>query len=213
MSRLLAALQETVEGDYQVMVRLDSDDVTAAQYPRTNRTTYAQGARIGFSGSLNELAKDAYRLGYSHVALFGDDVLPSTKGWDLKLIASLRNRVGVAYGSDGLESKHGADLPTHVVLPIEIFERLGWVALPQVRHLFSDNVWRELGQGVGNFQYLPDVKLTHLHPWADKARMDVTYKAANDAKQRKVDKIAFDMWVSSGQRDIHVEMLKAGRVE
>ena len=74
-----------------------------------------------------------------------------------------------------------------------MYKRLGWIALPALRHLFCDNVWRELGKAT-NFVYLPDVKLTHLHRWNKSAPDDKTYQEANDKNKRAIDKEAFDLW-------------------
>lgn len=190
LKRLAKALEETCTTEYKLFARLDDDDKSV--YPELNNTTYLTGPRIFFAASVNELAALALEEGYTHVAILGDDVLPETKGWDEKLINALLE-LGVAYGSDGLEHLHGPDLPTHVVVPIEMYKRLGWLGLPALRHLFCDNVWRELGK-LTNFIYLPDVKLTHLHRWNKAAPDDKTYQEANDKDKRELDRIAFETW-------------------
>ena len=75
-----------------------------------------------------------------------------------------------------------------------MYRRLGWIALPALRHLYCDNVWRELGHGIGNLVYRPDVKLTHLHRWNRKAPDDQTYREANDKRRREDDRRAFETW-------------------
>ena len=190
LRRLAKALEETCTTDYELMVRLDNDD--EAEYERLDGVTYLVGPRIFFAASVNELAKDASNRGFTHLAILGDDVLPETVGWDEKLIGSL-DGLGVAYGSDGLEHLHGEDLPTHVVVPIEMYQRLGWIGLPTLRHLFCDNVWRELGKAT-KFVYNADVKLSHLHRWNNAAPDDKTYQEANDKVKRDKDKRAFENW-------------------
>lgn len=190
LERLAKALQETCTTEYTLFARLDNDDESV--YPELPNTRYLVGDRIFFAASVNELAELALNENYTHVAILGDDVLPETKGWDEKLIKALP-KLGVAYGSDGLEHLHGPDLPTHVVVPIEMYKRLGWLGLPTLRHLFCDNVWRELGK-LTNFIYLPDVKLSHLHRWNNAAPDDKTYQEANDKSKRELDKAAFEAW-------------------
>lgn len=109
------------------------------------------------------------------------------------MIAALNNKLGVVYGSDGLEHLHGEDLPTHVVVPIEMYQKLGWIGLPTSRHLFLDNAWRELGK-LTKFIYLKDVKLSHLHRWNKAAPNDETYEEANDKVKRENDRLAFETW-------------------
>ena len=190
LKRLSTAVKKTATGDYHIFARLDDDD--KSNYPELDNVTYIVGSRIFFAASVNELAETALNHGYTHIAILGDDVLPETKGWDEKMISALPE-LGVVYGSDGLEHLHGEDLPTHVVVPIEMYKRLGWIALPTLRHLFCDNVWRELGK-LTNFIYLKDVKLTHLHRWNKAAPDDEIYQEANDKRKRELDKAAFEAW-------------------
>ena len=188
--RLAKALKETCTVEYQLFARIDYDD--NSDYPELENTTYLVGERIFYAKSVNEVAGVALDQGFTHIAILGDDVLPETVGWDQKMIDAIPE-LGIAYGSDGLEHLHGEDLPTHVVVPIEMYERLGWIALPELRHLFCDNVWRELGK-LTKFVYLPDVKLTHLHRWNKAAPDDTTYREANDKIKREADRIAFETW-------------------
>lgn len=190
LKRLAEAARKTCTTDYEIFARLDDDDT--AEYPPLDNVTYIVGPRIFFAASLNELSAIAAEKGFTHIAILGDDVLPETKGWDEAMINALPD-LGVAYGSDGLENLHGQDLPTHVVVPIEMYKRLGWLGLPTLRHLFCDNVWRELGK-MTTFKYLPNVKLTHLHRWNQTAPDDKTYQEANDKIKRDLDKAAFEAW-------------------
>lgn len=190
LERLAKAASKTCTTEYKIFARLDEDDPSS--YPEIDNVSYVVGPRIFFSASLNELAEIAKNDGYTHLALLGDDVLPETKGWDSMLISSIPE-LGVAYGSDGLEKLHGEDLPTHVVVPTEMYKRLGWIGLPTTRHLFCDNVWRELGK-ITKFVYLPSVHLTHLHRWNKTAPDDITYQEANDKTKRDIDKAAFETW-------------------
>ena len=190
LKRLATALAETCSVEYKLLARLDNDDKSV--YPELENTEYLVGDRIFFAASVNELAKIAKDQGFTHIAILGDDVLPQTVGWDKMMIDALPG-LGVAYGSDGLEHLHGQDLPTHVVVPIEMYDRLGWLGLPTLRHLFCDNVWRELGK-LTNFVYVPEAKLTHLHRWNKSAPDDKTYQEANDKKKRELDRRAFEEW-------------------
>jgi hypothetical protein len=193
LKRLSDALKNTCTGNYQLMARLDNDDPALGEYLELDDIQFLVGDRIFFTSSVNELAQIADEEEYTHIAILGDDVLPETVGWDEKMISALNDELGVVYGSDGLEDLHGPDLPTHVVVPIEMYQKLGWIGLPTSRHLFLDNAWRELGK-LTNFIYLKDVKLTHLHRWNKSAPNDETYEEANDKVKREHDRLAFETW-------------------
>jgi hypothetical protein len=193
LERLAKALKETCTGDYVLFARLDNDDPKLGEYLQIDDVEFIVDKRIFFTASVNELAELASEQGFSHIAILGDDVLPETKGWDQKMISALDSELGVVYGSDGLEHLHGKDLPTHVVVPIEMYQKLGWIGLPTSRHLFLDNAWRELGK-LTKFIYLRNVKLSHLHRWNKAAPNDETYEEANDKEKREHDKLAFETW-------------------
>lgn len=196
LKRLTAAVESTTEGRARIFARIDDDDRERDRYLALNlNISLVLGPRIFFGRSVNELAAFATRAGATRLAMFGDDVVPETPGWDRMLIDALGDRLGVAYGSDGLEHLHGPDLPTHYVTQTEVYRRLGWLVLPTLRHLFADNVAREIGKGLSNFQYIPEAKLPHLHPWAHpEVVRDQTYREANDKRRRRDDKAAFELW-------------------
>lgn len=196
LERLVAAIRSTVAREYAVYTYIDDDDPSAGDYAplAASDVNMTIGPRVFYAAAVNELAAIAVKDGCTYLAMFGDDVVPETVGWDEQLVDALDGRVGIAYGSDGLEHLHGPDLPTHFVTTAETYRRLGWVVLPTLRHLFADNVARELGRGVGNFRYLPDVKLPHLHRWNKAAPDDDTYREANDKRKRVLDRRAFEQW-------------------
>jgi hypothetical protein len=204
LERLANAAKKTCLSDYEILARIDEDDKSV--YPELENVRYIYGPRIFFAASVNETAEIAAQEDFTHFAILGDDVLPESKGWDVSLMNAVPE-MGVAYGSDGLEDLHGKDLPTHVVVPVDMYKKLGWIALPTLRHLFCDNVWRELGK-ITKFIYLPDVHLTHLHRWNKSAPDDKTYQEANDKVKRDADRKAFEDWRDGDGLQIAKEALK-----
>lgn len=198
LRRLIAAIAQTASGDYCIYTRVDDDDPTLADYVTIEGAVITTGPRVFFGPSLNELWPLADADGCTHLAMFGDDVVPETVGWDRLLVDALGDRLGVAYGSDGLEHKHSSDLPTHYVMQTEIARRLGWFYLPTLEHLFGDDVAREIGKGLGNFQYVPTAKLSHMHRWAGLAPDDLTYQEANSRARYRHDRAAFQAWRDGG---------------
>lgn len=194
--------------DWHLYLRLDYDDMEAPRYDKIldefahygNKITVSHGNRVGFGPSLNELAALAERDGMSHVGMFGDDVLPVDHGWDAELVEVLGDDLGVAYGDDGLRHKHHPDLPTHYVTQTEVYRRLGYLAPPTIRHLFLDNVARDVGRYLGNFVFVP-VSIKHLHPWGEGEQInDRTYQeGGRNAKIRSADRRAYIRW--AGDRE------------
>lgn len=195
--RLRDAVNATTT-DARIYTRVDDDDPHVDEYATIPGVTMYRGPRIFYGASVNELARHAVNDGATHLAMFGDDVVPQTDGWDRMLIDALGGRLGIAYGDDGLRDKHAPDLPTHYVTQAEVFTRLGWLVLPTLRHLFADDVARELGKGLNNLVYVDEVKLEHRHRWVGKAPDDLTYREANDKRKREIDRHAYQAWRSGG---------------
>lgn len=194
--------------DWHLYLRLDYDDPAWDGYEKVlaewshyqNQITVVQGERVRFGPSLNELAARADRDGMSHVGMFGDDVVPVSHGWDAALVEGLGDNLGVAYGDDGLRDKHQPDLPTHYVTQTEVYRRLGYLSPPTIRHLFLDNVARDVGRYLKNFVFVP-VEIRHLHPWAEGEQInDRTYQeGGRNAKIRSADRKAYLRWAGNGE--------------
>lgn len=202
LKRFIESTFETAH-NARIYIRLDEDDPALEAYQMVLDTLDGEewatrgvvGPRTGFASSMNELAELAESDGMSHVGMFGDDVEPITPGWDLALTTALGGRLGVAYGDDGLRKKHAPDLPTHYVTQIEVYRRLGYLAPPTIRHLFLDNVARDIGRVLKNFQYVP-VLLKHHHPWAEGEHLhDSTYaEGGRNSDLRLQDQRAYIQW-------------------
>lgn len=201
LKRFINATGDTAD-DSRIYLRLDDDDPALREYLQmlefnawTDHISVHVGVRIGFAASMNELAAHAANDGMSHVGMFGDDVEPITPGWDTALVGALDGRLGVAYGDDGLRRKHAPDLPTHYVTQTEVFNRLGYLAPPTIRHLFLDNVARDVGKVLKNFKYVP-VRLTHHHPWAEGEDLhDSTYaEGGRNSDLRLADHRSYLLW-------------------
>lgn len=200
LRRFLEATAETAQGDYRVYVRLDDDDPTLDGYmdvleDHLDKTLVEIGPRTGFAASLNESAAAADRDGCFYVSMFGDDVVPKSPGWDVKLTEALGGTLGVAYGDDGLRDKHAKDLPTHYITQTSVYRRLGYLAPPGIKHLFLDNVARDIGRQLGRFIFVP-VLIQHLHPWAEGEQIDdTTYQeGGRNPEIRKSDLRAYQKW-------------------
>lgn len=192
-------------------VRLDDDDVCVPTYlgmDLGSQVRYRIGPRTKLAASWNELAEVTLSQGagdaprYTHLALWGDDVVPETQAWDKAFIARLlEDGPGYAYSRDGIWD-HTFDqqvpgqlvLPTACVMSREIAEAMGYVSMPGLVHLCIDVGWRDLGVAAGCLFYEPTVMIRHLHRLVG-ALDDDTYREANDDQaQVHGDNLAYTKW-------------------
>jgi hypothetical protein len=198
LARLAAAVAATTAGRATVLGLVDDDDPCRGSYVEIGRQrgcSVQVGPRRGLVEWTNLAAAQllAGDQPPTWLATLGDDHVPRTAGWDLKLIDAVHrlNGPGFAYGNDLLQ---GQRLPTAWVVHASIVRALGWMMLPTVGHMYPDNAIAELGQATGRLAYAPDVVIEHLHPAAGKAPVDASYAASNAAAQFVADQAQFDRW-------------------
>lgn len=188
---------ETCEGDTELVILVDDDDVDLGEYLQDSREigTYHMivGPRRRIGPTLNwfapELAERAFALGF-----MGDDHRPRTKGWDVTYVEALRELgTGVVYGDDLIM---GEQIPTQVALTSDIVLATGYFVPVGMIHLWLDNVWKSLGEALGAIRYLPQVIVEHMHPIAGKGEWDDSYRENNADAVFDADRLRYEEWKS-----------------
>lgn len=159
VERLVQRCALTCQGDTRLHFAFDDDDEhLEASIKATGGHRYTVGPRDTLTGWTNALAKrhkDADALGS-----IGDDMVPVTHGWDVRLLEALPAGGGFAYPND----KRRTDIPEAVLISAPIIAALGWMALPTSTHWYIDNTWRDLGMGGRCLAYCDQVIVEHRHP-------------------------------------------------
>lgn len=186
-AELLGEVLETSD-DTEIIFGLDDDDKSV--YPTQVLEAAEINPRLRMGGTLNLLAKK-HADNYDYIGFMGDDHRPRTQGWDRILCDAIGDKPGVAYGDDLLQ---GANLPTAVVLSSSIVRKIGYMVPPVLVHMYMDNFWKELGEGLNNIQYRPDVVIEHLHYLAGKAINDLQYQEVNSAAVYEKDRISYEAY-------------------
>jgi hypothetical protein len=179
---LVQAFKDTCTANTLLCFVVDEDDPTRLEYMAI--TGPSVGIALTPSHNMVQalnfasvtLAKDdsaPFAFGF-----MGDDHRPRTLGWDAKYLDTLRSMgTGIVYGDDLFQ---GEQLPTQAAMTTDIIQALGYMAPPDLVHMYVDNFWRDLGRAVGCLRYLPDVVVEHMHPVAGKADWDEGHARVND---------------------------------
>lgn len=178
-----------------------TDDDDPSEYIVPNKVILEVNPRMRMNGTLNFIA-DKYCYDYDYLVFLGDDHRPRTEHWDLKLFESIEDlKYGIAYGNDLLQ---GENLPTAVMQDARIVRTLGYFSPPKQKHLFLDNFWKDLGTELGTLVYSPDVIIEHLHPFANKAKMDAGYAEVNDREMYIYDQLMYEEYkITQWQKDLY----------
>ena len=123
---------------------------------------------------LNETSAVLAEDGYDQIGFIGDDHLPRTEGWDQRIVDTLEQMgTGIVYTNDLLQ---GEKLPTVAFMTSDIITTLGYMAPPDLQHMYVDDFWLDIGRAIDRITYLDDVVIEHMHPLAGKANMDASYE-------------------------------------
>ena len=214
LNELAHAVNKTTSGRAEVLGLVDFDDPQRAAYKALPCRIWT-GTRRSLSGWTNYAAQvllhpenDADDTAPRYLASLGDDHRPRTADWDLRLIEAIEaNRApGWAYGNDLFA---GPALPTAWVVSAELVHALGWLMLPGCEHMYVDNAVKALGEATGRLAYVPGVVIEHMHPLADKAGWDETYRASNSEQRYAADGAAFEAWRRGEQFTVDVATVLA----
>lgn len=201
-TRTLAELLIIVDGDDPKLTayRKVLYDLT---YPWVHWLSYDGDTGQGMVPGLNWGVSTSIAKRHDVVGFMGDDHRPRTLGWDALLEVPARTRI--AYGDDLLQRQ---SLPTAVAMPRRFVEALGFMAPPELKHLYVDNYWASLGAQVG-LEYVPGAVIEHMHPVAGKAEWDDEYKRVNDGALYQADANAFHKYVGEGRLEEDVQKILA----
>lgn len=128
-----------------------------------------------------------YHPNEDYYAILADDVVPTTFRWDI-ILKEAAGRDRIAWGYDG-----GCDetLPRHPFIGGDLVRKLGFIAVPGVKHWFVDNGWKDLSQALNCGEYRPEVRMTHMHYTIGKSPRDRTYDEQPDPR---TDEMTYRMW-------------------
>lgn len=177
VARLLAAMEGACEADTELIVGIDEDDPTASDYRELDcRILELPGHRGRLVGWLNHLALNC--TGEARfVGHIGDDNVPRSVGWDVRIIESLKSQgeIGFCFGDDLDPGRAPGSLSIHIFMTAEVIKRLGYMGPPSIQHMYVDPVWYAWGQAT-SIEFLPDVVLEHLHYSLGKSSPDESYQ-------------------------------------
>ena len=183
IARVWGAMQATCRGDTDLIVGLDTDDETRRAYPAGPIYAVRDGLQRHVTAWINELVMS--RLSeYDAVGHFGDDCVPRTEGWDVRIMAAL-GKTPLAFGND-LSATDKGNLPTHVFMRSAVARKLGYFAPPVFRHMWVDFAWLAWGDAAG-ITYLPEVVIEHMHFGEGKSGKDASNELSREYVQPDLD--------------------------
>jgi hypothetical protein len=108
------------------------------------------------------------------IALFGDDVVVETPGWNERMEEEFvwKDGIGVLYCCD---DRHDKELCAHPFVGMQMIKALGYAAYEKFFHYFVDTWLHDISKRVERLKYVKDVVIKHLHCDREKAPLDDVY--------------------------------------
>ena len=122
---------------------------------------------------------------YRFIGHFGDDQMPRTKGWDLRVMESLSENL-FCFGDDLYPGRPTGSLCCHIFADSAVIRELGYFGPPSIKHMYVDPVWLAWGEAT-SIEFLDSVILEHMHYSAGKSRVDETYAASYRETQHDLE--------------------------
>lgn len=126
------------------------------------------------------------------VGLLNDDFNFVTDHWDQKLISKLDGKNFVS-PNDRQPDRRAFMLPvTATAWSMDLIKTVGFPIYPDgMKHLFIDNLWRDLGLATGCWRLCANVIVEHHHVLWGKAQMDQTHEAVYNKKAWDYDEAIY----------------------
>lgn len=110
------------------------------------------------------------------VGILNDDHRPITEAWDQRVLSKL-NGSNIVSTNDGWVAPH--KICGAICFSGKILRTLGYMFLPGMHHLFSDDAWGFLFTRSHAHVTLMDVLVEHDHAYKNKAKQDKTFELIN----------------------------------
>jgi hypothetical protein len=195
-AQVVESFLSTTTADSSLCFVVDYDDPTKDAYPANDDriTTMVIDPPPGcMNAALNAGAASDFARGFDVIGFIGDDHRFRTKGWDDTMGRFLAEHKGIAYADDLFQRIR---LPTMWFVSRPIVDIFG-MGHPDLRHLWIDNYWRELGEAAGCLYYFEHIVIEHLHPAAGKAVWDENYLRVNSNEVADHDRGVYEAWRTS----------------
>ena len=196
--------------DTPLVVRIYEEDAKRKEYEGLNLPEswqiYVSNTKH-FSEAMNEFfARNPDEETYGFVA---DDIELTSEG-GLEHLEALATPFFIAYPNDTIQRER---LPTHWCVGGDLVRALNWFAPPFLKHNYTDNVWKLLGQNCGLLRYAPNVVFYHHHFIKNRAELNGGYDVTYDENKHMVgplverDAKAFQQYLSGDAFKMDVALL------
>ncbi len=158
-----------------------------------------QTKAVGMGDKVREwFASEHYDEATQFVGLLNDDHAPITEGWD-KLLVSKLDGTNFVSPNDRQPDRRAFMLPTTATAwSVDLIEAVGFPIYPtNMKHLFVDTLWLQLGKATGCWRMCANVIVEHHHVLWGKAPSDETHEKVYAKPAWDYDEFVFKQFMAN----------------
>ena len=161
---------KTTEGKSDVLVAINFDDNTYDDIKEKYPFIYEKVNPGSVLEILNQMSVK-YSKEYKYISFMEDDCNFVTEKWETSFINKLKDigDYGIVWGDDLVNRDYIVGLP---FLDSKIIDVLGYMSPPEIKYLWVDHFWKNLGADLGTLFYFPDIVVEHRHYSTGKRQKD-----------------------------------------
>lgn len=211
---------ERTEGSTPVWILIDDNDTSLSGYKQLKMPSQFTIVPTGNAITMGDKVRHVWDSisSMDWVGILNDDHRPKTLKWDQAVISQI-NGSNVVFTNDGYVNAQGPNrIAGAICFSGKFLRTLGYMFLPGLHHLYSDDTWQVLCGKPQCAFYMPDVLVEHDHAYKNKDLQDDTFFKINGPKglnEQRVgeggfwpnDKQVFEKWMSSGQAEKDVQKI------
>lgn len=158
-------MDATCRGDTQLVVGVDDDDPNLKDYLAFDgwagtEVVVNPGLQRQLVRWLNLLAVPRAET-FRFIGHIGDDNVPRTVGWDVRVAESLERNY-FCFGDDLDPGRPPGSLSLTIFMAAYVVRTLGYMGPPKLQHMYVDPIWYAWGRQT-SIEFLSDVVLEHMH--------------------------------------------------
>jgi hypothetical protein len=160
----------TTKGKSDVLVAIDLEDKTYDTVKEKYPFIYEKVEPSSVLEILNQMAVK-YSKEYKFISFMEDDCVFVTENWEDSFINKLNEigDYGIVWGNDLINRHQIVGLP---FLDSKIVDVLGYMSPPELKYLWVDYFWKQLGADLGTLFYFPEIIVEHRHYSSGKRQKD-----------------------------------------
>lgn len=188
LERFLDSWTACTSGYSDMLIALDDDDSSCDHLMSKYKNVIWEKSPPPEESFLEVLNNKAtkYSSEYAYIGFNEDDAIFHTPNYEEQFIQKLKElgKNGIVYANDMINKRGRIYFP---VMDSSIIKRLGYMVPTNLRCMYADDFWRDLGKALDSVYRFENIVIQHLHYTRDDGVVDNISEYVDASKSRDAD--------------------------